>query len=185
MPILGIYASQISGKLYANSYDALATTTIGAGGAGSVVFNSIPSTYQHLQIRYSVRSAYAAGSDIVLARANGDSGNNYAAHRLYGDGSTVGAQGFTPQTYFLGPDCPAASSGANIFGSGNFDILDYANTNKNKTMRALGGRDENGSGYVWLNSGLWINTGAITSLTVFCGNGNLVQNSIISLYGIK
>lgn len=184
-PILGIWASGISPSALANSYESIASTTVGAGGASSVIFNSIPNTYQHLQVRYSVRSSFAAGSDIVLARANADSGNNYAAHRIYGDGSTAAAQAFTPQTYFLGPDCPAASSGANIFGIGIMDYLDFANTNKNKTMRALGGRDESGSGYVWLNSGLWINTGAITSLTVFCGNGNLVQNSIVSLYGIK
>jgi hypothetical protein len=31
-----------------------------------------------------------------------------------------------------------------------------ANTNKNKVTRVLGGRDESGSGYVWLNSSLWI-----------------------------
>jgi hypothetical protein len=167
------------------SYESIATVTVGAGGASSVVFSSIPSTYSHLQIRYLVRSTYAAGSDIVLARANGDSGNNYAAHRVYGDGSTKGAQGFTPQTYFLGPDCTAASSGANMFGTGVFDILDFANTNKNKTMRASGGRDENGSGYVWLNSGLWINTSAITSITVIAGNGTLAQHSSIALYGVN
>lgn len=168
-----------------NSYESIASTTVGAGGVGSITFSSIPSTYTHLQIRYLVRSSFAAGSDIVLTRANGDSGNNYAAHRIYGDGSSVGAQGFTPQSYFLGPDCPAASSAANIFGVGVFDFLDFANTNKNKTMRALGGRDENGSGYVWLNSGLWLNTGAITSIVFLCGNGNIVQNSVVSLYGIR
>ena len=184
-PILGIWASAISPVTFANSYESIASTTIGAGGASGVTFSSIPSTYTHLQIRYSVRSAFAAGSDIVLCRANGDSGNNYAAHRMYGDGSTAAAQAFTPQTYFLGPDCPAASSGSNIFGLGIFDYLDFANANKNKTMRALGGRDENGSGYVWFNSGLWINTSAINSISVFCGNGNMVQNSIVSLYGIK
>jgi hypothetical protein len=184
MPILGTVASQFAGKPF-TSFESIQTVTVGAGGSGGVTFSSIPATYKHLQIRYSVRSAFSAGSDIILARANGDSGNNYAAHRIYGDGSTVATQGFTPQTYFLGPDCPAANSSANVFGSGVWDILDFANTNKNKVTRVLGGRDESGSGYVWLNSSLWINTSAITSIQFFTGNGIMVQNSIVSLYGIK
>jgi hypothetical protein len=184
-PVLGIIASSISGNLYNASYDSIASTVVGAGGASDVTFSSIPAGYTHLQIRYSVRSAYAAGSDIVLIRVNGDSGNNYAAHRLYTTGSAIGSQGFSPQSYLVGPDCPAATATASFFGAGIWDILDYKNTNKNKVSRTYGGRNENGTGYVWLNSAVWLNTTAITSLSVFCGNGNMVQNSIISLYGIK
>lgn len=185
MPILGVIASSISGNLYNASYDSIASTVVGAGGASDVTFSSIPAGYTHLQIRYSVRSAYAAGSDIVLMRVNGDSGNNYAAHRLYTDSSTIGSQGFTPQSYLLGPDCPAATATASFFGSGVWDILDYADTNKNKVGRTLGGRSQDSVGYVWLNSSLWLNTSAITSISFFCGNGNMIQNSVVSLYGIK
>jgi hypothetical protein len=185
MPILGVVASSISGNLYAASYDSIASTVVGAGGASDVTFSSIPAGYTHLQIRYAVRSAYSAGSDIILGRANGDSGNNYAAHRFYSDGSSAAAQGFTPQSYLLGADVPAATASASFFGTGVWEILDYANTNKNTVMRSFGGRDQNGSGYVWANSGLWVNTSAVTSIQVFCGNGALVQNSVISLYGIK
>lgn len=186
MPIIGTIASSISGNLYNASYDSIASTVVGAGGLASVTFSSIPSGYTHLQIRYTVRSQFAAGTDIVLLRVNGDSGNNYAAHRLYGDSSSVGANGFVPQSYLLGPDVPASTAAANNFGVGFWDILDYGNPNKNTTTRALGGRDMNNvGGNTWLNSALWVNTAAVTSVQFFCGNAAMEQGSTISLYGIK
>lgn len=186
MPIIGVIDSSKSGNLYFASYDSIASTTVGAGGLSSITFNSIPAGYTHLQIRYTVRSQFAANTDIVLLRVNGDSGNNYAAHRLYGDSSSVGANGFVPQSYLLGPDVPASTAAADNFGVGFWDILDYGNPNKNTTTRALGGRDMNSvGGNTWLNSALWLNTAAVTSITFFCGNGFMAQNSTISLYGIK
>jgi hypothetical protein len=52
-PILGILASGMSGNLWApgKDFDSIATTTVGAGGASTITFSSIPSTYRHLQIR--------------------------------------------------------------------------------------------------------------------------------------
>lgn len=186
MPIIGTIDSSKSGNLYAASYDSIASTTVGAGGLASITFSSIPAGYTHLQIRYTVRSQFAAGTDIVLLRVNGDSGNNYAAHRLYGDSSSAGSQGFTPQSYLLGPDVPAASAASNNFGVGFWDMLDYSNPNKNTTTRALGGRDMNSvGGNTWLNSALWLNTAAVTSIIFFCGNAAMAEGSTVSLYGMK
>jgi hypothetical protein len=163
----------------------IATTTIGSGGVSSVTFSSIPSTFTHLQIRFTGRSLYSGANDSILVRYNGDSGTNYAIHRLYGDGSSVTSQGFTSQTYVICGDMPAATSSSSLtFGSSIIDIVDYANTNKYKTTRLLAGRDENGLGFVWFNSGLWQNTNAITSIQVLAANGNLAQYSTVSLYGI-
>jgi hypothetical protein len=184
MPILGIIDSQKSGHLYNNSYTSIASTLVGAGG-GNVTFSSIPSTYTHLQIRFSGRSLYSAANDSILVRYNGDSGTNYVIHRLYGDGSAAGSQGFTSQTYVIAGDMPAATSSSSLTtGVSVIDILDYANTNKCKTTRVLAGRDENGLGYAWFNSALWQNTGAITSIQVLGANGTLAQNSIVALYGV-
>jgi hypothetical protein len=80
---------------------------------------------------------------------------------------------------------PAATAGASMFSGEVIDILDYANTNKYKTTRLINGRDQNGSGFIWFNSGLWQNTNAITSLTFTAQNGNYAQYSSFALYGIK
>ena len=66
------------------------------------------------------------------------------------------------------------------------DILDYTNTNKNKTVRVLQGFDENGSGVVAFNSFLYsTNTNAITSLTLTSSGTSFAQYSSFALYGIK
>jgi hypothetical protein len=68
------------------------------------------------------------------------------------------------------------------------DILDFGNTNKNKTVRAIRAEDYNGSGEIRLASSAWLSTSAVTSLTIgFLDNGGsqFATNSSIALYGIK
>lgn len=176
---LGIFAS--ASNVAATSFESIATVTVGSGGASTVDFTSISSTYTHLQVRFIAASS-SADMDI-WARFNSDSGTNYARHRIYGDGSSVAA------------DAEANSNAIDTFGrtgsgtsnfSGNVvDILDYANTNKYKTTRSLFGRDSNGSGYMMFSSGLWMNTNAITSISLFPQTGNFTQYSHFALYGCK
>ena len=182
MPILGIIASQISGHLFAPSgaYDSIATVTVGSGGSSSITFSSIPSTYTHLQLRmYAVSAGTYSGSDIT--RFNGDSGANYASHSLYGGGNTANAGGAASQTSLSTFFTPDATNPAVAVA----DILDYANTSKYKTVRGLAGSDRNGSGYMIFQSGLWMNTAAITSITISAYAGNWNQYSSFALYGVK
>ena len=72
------------------------------------------------------------------------------------------------------------------FGAVVIDILDYANTNKYKTIRSLSGTDYNNtSGAVGLFSGSWRNTNAITTIKITASSANLAQYSQFALYGIK
>jgi hypothetical protein len=167
-------------------YESIATTTVGAGGASSITFSSIPSTYTHLQIRGISRSARSAGNDPLYIRFNSDTGNNYAWHALEATGTAVNA-----------PDSASLSQGwlwiaadsvspANVFGATIVDILDYANTNKNTTARSLGGVDNNGSGVMAFNSSLWMSTNAVTTITLSVLSGtNFQQYTQFALYGIK
>jgi hypothetical protein len=185
-PILGIYASQMSGHLWpASSYESIATTTVGAGGSAFVTFSSIPSTYTHLQIRVLARDTRAVSFDNLLLQANSDTGSNYSDHFLYGDGSTTLSGGGGSSTEIRTGTITGASATASVFGANVIDILDYANTNKYKTVRALTGADANGSGQMVFRSGLWINTAAITTIKLFPGGGNFGQYSSFALYGIK
>jgi hypothetical protein len=75
---------------------------------------------------------------------------------------------------------------SNLFAGYVIDILDYANTNKNKTIRSLAGSDANGSGTIWFGSIAWLSTSAITSLSFNIESGsNFTQYSSFALYGIK
>jgi len=120
-------------------------------------------------------------------RFNGDSAANYATHYLQGDGASATAGAATGGNAFRYTQAPGAGATSGVFGSAIIDILDYTNTNKYKTVRSLAGFDNNGSGQIALDSGLYItNTNAITSLNFYPNNSNnFVQYTSVALYGIK
>jgi len=173
----GILASQISGHLYsgpAGAFDALGSVTVGAGGQSSITFSAIPQTYTHLQVRI-----FMATGNYTNLRFNGDTTtSNYYNHNLSGNGSSASATATASAAY-------SPLSGGTYGYADIIDILDYANTNKNKVTRSLEGYDNNGSGQVFLNSNLWMSTAAINSITFTAGATNFGQYSNFSLYGIK
>lgn len=180
-PILGIMASQISGKLWqpSGAYDALATVTVPSGGAASVSFVGIPTGYKHLQVR---SISYASNGSYLRTQFNGDNAANYSWHLLGGNGSAAYTDAGTSDTSMAGP---SQANSANIFCATITDVLDYSNTNKYKTVRYLGGKDQNGSGGVSLNSGSWRNTAAVTSITFFSSGVDFPQYTQFALYGVK
>jgi hypothetical protein len=183
-----IVAAITDGGEVATDFESIATVTVGAGGAANIEFTSIPATYQHLQIRGIARSANAVtygGLRIQVGNGSIDTGSNYNTHDLYGDGSTPTSSGTINNTNMYAGTVTSASLGANIFGVAVIDILDYANTNKNKTTRGLGGAEGNGSGYPYFSSGAWRSTSAINIIRLTTTSGNFVQHSTFALYGIK
>jgi hypothetical protein len=184
-PILGIYASQITGKLATTSYESIATTTVSTP-VSSITFSSIPSTYSHLQIRAIARSTSANLFDNAWLTFNSDTAANYAQHQLFGDGATASASATININNFESIFYTSSTAIANNFGFGIVDILDYANTNKNKITRTLTGFDKNGTGgFIVLRSGLWRSTAAVTSITLTNSTNNFAQYSSFALYGIK
>jgi len=181
----GIYASQITGHLVTSSYESIQTYTLGSSQA-SITFSSIPSTYKHLQLRILARATYAPSDTGGILNFNSDSGTNYAWHRLVGDGSAATAGGNSSATFARIDRLTGGSSLSNVFGAMVVDILDYANTSKYKTVKSLGGYDANGTGWIGLNSALWMSTSAITSITFANADStNLVQYTQAALYGIR
>ena len=158
----------------------IATTTLNTT-ATTVTFSSIPQGYTHLQVRYIARATVNDNTYMIF---NGDTGANYSSHYVYGQGSSTASGNVTNGTSFF-VDILTGSSTS--YSAGIIDILDYNNTNKYKTARTIAGIDLNGSGSVWLASGNWRNTAAITSITLKQSSGSYVfqPNSTFSLYGIK
>ncbi len=165
--LIGIIASS-GGAAAGGDYESIATVTVGSGGSSSISFTSIPSTYQHLQVRGIARSTRSQTGDYIALQLNSDTGSNYAYHGLTGDGSTASAFGLATQTFMDVERAAAASATASVFGAAVFDILDYANTNKYKTI-------------------LWMNTAAVSSITLITVDGsfNFREYSSFALYGIK
>jgi hypothetical protein len=166
-----------------NSYESIATVTVGALGTDSISFTSIPSTYKHLQVRWIARDT-TSNLGYAFLRFNSDSGSNYSYHTLFGDGSSVGVDTGSSQTNAV---AGLYGGTANIFAANVLDILDYADTNKYKTTRVLDGFDVNGSGgYVEFTSSGWRSTVAVNELSIRAQAGKAFnQYSHFALYGIK
>jgi hypothetical protein len=157
--------------------------TVGAGGAASIEFTSIPGTYQHLQIRMINRVTDT--SFVSSMTFNNVGGTSYANHLLYGNGTSVTAEAATNGSGFVAITTAISTSGADQFAANVIDILDYASTTKNTTARSLIGRDHNGSGLVGIASGLFNNTAAVTSIKITPASANFAQHSTAALYGVK
>jgi hypothetical protein len=166
----------------------IAMVNVGIAGAANITFSSIPNTYTHLQLRTMSRSNASGANDAggMNTRFNSDSTNSYSFHWILGSGSGSPSttNGSSSDSFVMGftnsSNYPAANFTVSIV-----DIIDYKNTSKNKTVRALGGNDGNGAGFVWLNSGLWQKTDAINSITITPWSGSFTQYSQVALYGIK
>lgn len=166
------------------SYDALATYTVPSGGVSSITFAGLPTggQYSHLQIR--IMGLYSASNPYGNLRFNDDSSSSYWWHQLQGNGSSANASAYGSlgtSIYF-----PADAVGSSIPTVQIADILDYASTNKLKTVRILEGYDANGSGTLRLASGLWSATPqAINKIVLTPSTGNFNQYTNVSIYGVK
>jgi hypothetical protein len=194
----GIYASQISGHLWApeGAYDALATVTLGSSTT-YVDFIGIPQGYKHLQIRDISRNTRVAntGACFHFAILNSDSGSNYSYHFLeaQGDNTNLGAGSGTNSSYgCLVGQSPGTQYTTNTFATNITDILDYSDPNKFKTTRTLSGSENNFEssirGAVYVMSGGWRNSAPVTSIRLQAlgvGNSNFIAGSTFALYGVK
>jgi hypothetical protein len=170
-----------------SSYESIATVTVGSGGASSVSFASIPSTYAHLQLRIISRDSTGGGTghNTCQVRMNSDTGSNYNHHVLYGDGGSAGAYAWGNLTAGYAYETAQSGNASNIFSPSVIDILDYTNTNKNTTWRSLTGLElNNTSGNFSFISGVWLNTSAINRID-FILPQPVAQYSQFALYGIK
>lgn len=183
----GVFSAGAGGET--NSYE-LISTSLPNGTVGSVVFSSVPQTYKHLQIRYAVRNNEAfdavRGFFLHLAPGATDSaaGNIYRSHMLLGNGSSVASSVAAADFRIVQEMVPTTGSTSNSFGVGIIDILDYASTSKNKTIRWSAGVNTSSSSKVALISGARYLTDAVSTLDMY-SNGNFVNGSRISLYGIR
>lgn len=177
-----------------SDYELISTTIISGSSTNQVLFNSIPTSYRHLELRMSVRSTVAANNDATLLQFNGDTGSNYWWHRLETSGNTTAISTQSNQSGQTTSIRLAATPGNNNdagFGACVLQIVDYRSSSKHKTTKAITGyASASTSTQRELSSisGLWraATPAAITSLRVFMfGSNNFAPNSRISLYGIK
>lgn len=155
--------------------------TVGAGGAASIDFTSIPSTYTDLCIKFSGRLAVAARDDFVKVKFN-TSAANFSAKVLYGAGSS-GVSTFNDTSGYAGT-VDGSTATASTFSNMEIYIPNYAgSTNKSFSVDSVQ-EDNQGQAWITMVAGLWSQTAAINAVSIY-GGTNLLQYSTAYLYGVS
>jgi hypothetical protein len=183
---LGYWATAgAGGAAAAGAYEQIATTILGSS-ATSVTFSvtGLGSTYKHLEVRSVARTSNTSSDwDRIVIRLNGNTTNsNYTWHYLRGSGSAV-ESAFS--NLALTSTITSANAVSNSFGTSITTLLDFADTNKNKTLRSFGG-NVGGNNWISLTSNAFLSTSAVTSIALSPQFGtDFLTGSRFSLYGIK
>ncbi len=169
-----------------NTFTKIASVTVGAGGASTIDFTSIPATYTDLCVKYSTRvTASATFSDLNI-RFNGST-SGYSERMLYGDGTSAASAATSGSLINWGAS-DGSTATSSTFSNGEIYLPNYTGSN-NKSMSQDAVTENNSSAgnsvTMNLDAALWSNTAAITQVTLIPSSGTLVQYSTATLYGIK
>jgi len=178
----------------ANTFELIASSTVGSGGVATISFTSIPSTYTDLCVKLSLRNDNAATYSDALGFQFNSSTSGYTQRYVFGYAST--ASSGSNATLTIGASTygrigdstiPGTSQTASTFSNTEFYVPNYlSSNNKSWSADTVGENNSSGNGNMLdLAGGLWSNTAAVTSITFAPSSGSFVQYSTAYLYGIK
>lgn len=167
-----------SAILFTSDYETIASQVL-TSTTGQITFDSIPSTYRHLQFRISASAATDTQLDVTF---NNDSGSNYWTGGFVstGIGNFPEVVGNRSTMIWEG-----LSSVTNVFTGYVVDIIDYKETSKNKQVRIFSGYQDNTAARFSIFSNVWQSTNAINRIDLFARSSTFKVGSVFSLYGIK
>jgi len=166
----------------ATTYDAIATVTVGSGGAANIEFTSIVNTYTDLVILASTRSTSGGATDGSVYFNGDTTAANYSRRVLYGDGSAAASASVSNARFLI---VNADGTTASTFANSLIYIPNYTSSN-NKSVSSEGVEENNATGAIAaMNAGLWNNTAVINAIRLVPTSGNFAQYSTATLYGIK
>lgn len=153
---------------------------VGSGGAASIDFSTIPSTYTDLVVKLSARTGYGYYWDGTFLRFNNTS-TTYTTKLVYGDGSAAGSFGSATDILCY---VVASSATANTFSNTEIYIPNYAGSSQ-KSVSIETTIETNGNPVLSnLCAGLWNGTSAINRITLV-PQANFVQYTTATLYGVS
>lgn len=170
-----------------NTMIHLNTVTVGAGGAASINFTNIPSTYTDLLIYLSGRSDTVAQTyNGVALTFNGTSNSaNWVRKQIEGGDGSIASY---TSTASIGGYVPAPNATASAFGSIQIYVHNYASSNDKLVSieSVTEGNTATTGYYADLVGQLWTVGTAINQVTLtMSSSANFVQYSSASIYGIK
>ena len=171
------------------TYVAIATVTVGSGGANSIEFTNIPQTYTDLKLVFSVRSSRPTVNMNETELSINGTTTNYYELQIRGSGTAVASSSRSNTAVaIMDLGQPAATATASTFGNYEVYIPNYTSSN-NKSLSIDGVTENNATAaFTYLVAALWANSAAITSIKIEDTDSptyNYVQYSTATLYGIK
>lgn len=165
----------------ASTYTPIATTTLGSDAA-NITFSSISSSYTDLVLVTNLRSTKTSSStDTFGIQFNSDTGSNYSARRLMGDGSAASSSGWANLSNLWIMEVISDTGTAGVFSPVLINLNNYSNSTTYKTAIF---RNSNNT-YIVAGAGLWRSTSAISSISIISAGGfNVKSGSSATLYGI-
>lgn len=164
----------------ANTFELIASSTVGSGGAATISFSSIPSTYTDLVLKISGRLNYAATAVGLQFSFNGQAaGTSITGKTIQGSGSSVVSYSAWQ------PNIDSANATANTFGSVDIYIPNYTSSNNKSASSDSVQEDNSSTAYAEMHAALWSNTSAINQITITPNSSSFVQYSTAYLYGVK
>lgn len=162
-----------------------------SSSASTMTKSSIPQTYTHLKVCWSVRSTRASRLDNMRIQVNGSTTtSHYKGTHLFTATGTPAAFRYTSHPGINLESMPAAQT-TNVahFGSGEFWIMDYTSTTRYKQIMVdYGSNADSSTDWYWTGgmvAGIYTqNTNAITQITLDLTNGSFQANSQWTIYGM-
>ena len=165
------------------TFKAIATVTVGSGGASTIDFTSIPATYTDLLIKISSRDGRSATGTNIIINFNG-SNTNLSYRRLTGNGTSAGSNSGTGGVVGYSVSATATTD---TFSNLEIYIPNYTSANYKSCSSDAVNENNATSSFMALVATLWSDTSAITSISLFptVAATNFVQYTTATLYGIK
>lgn len=169
----------------ANTMTLISSITVGSGGATTMDFTSIPSTYTDLLLDISARSTVSSVYTQIFTTFNNTS-TGYYRMVLQGFAGSASSSSQSNTTQFNTSYIPGGTATANTFGNFQLYIPNYAGSNKKTaSLDAAMENNDASNNVLQLDAFLWDNTAAINRITLTSQDPNFAQYSTAYLYGIK
>jgi len=167
-----------------DTFIKIASVTVGAGGASTIDFTSIPQTYTDLCVKVSSRDTFSAAFLDVFMQMSGVTSSVYTYRRLVGSGTAASSSNGTdvklPVSIHNG-----STSTASTFTNWEVYIPNYTNTGINKSVSVDMASEQNATlSYTALYAGIMAANNAVDSIK-FLPQTAFAQYSTATLYGIK
>lgn len=161
----------------ANTFIPIASNTVGSGGASSIDFQNIPSSYTDLLLYISVRTS---SNDSVYISFNNTT-TTYNGIFIEGNGVAAGSGAMANGRYLVYPITTTASTFASVMTY----IPSYTSANR-KCFYTDSVMEANATtAYLDFLSNVWENTAAINQITLTPSAYTFSQYTTATLYGIK